>query len=574
MSAPDNNSHHARQPSASAYETYSYTCNSHPLGASAVGATTITANPGASAAAPQQPGSQARAQHIKPYGYSAYSSAGNYHQQQKQPQYQYHYSAQDGVGGLYGAPPPPPQTYQATTQLQPQPAYAPPHPPLPSSHGIIGGAPHFQGYHQSNAQQYASTTLPPPPPPPPPPSSQRSNQNQEDTTSKIDKNEIEISDCSPPRDHKEQDNPCAYQCPNCPNATFTTEKALRGHMAAHITCRHEGCSYTASKGLVNAHFTSVHGKFAGRGLKTVCVAVPGLRVQKFKICVGNHPEDIKAWISERKKRFPTRERVQKKGDVEARKRAEGALSATIDGSSRPGVKRKLDKVGVSATGGRSNQDLSYQASRKKSKADGATTSKEEDAKAIDGGLASLLGGYGSSSSSDDDEQSTGEIEENPTISDSVNNTSQQQEQQQQNPFYRTRPCRFYLRTGRCRNGENCNYLHEDGEARRSAEEQRIDQSKRDKARSGARRDVERLNSPRSNRQGGGRDVDDYKYADPGPKAPLLRKLLQNDIRRERSLALQLLRYIVDCNYLQEKREEVSAAAVAGGGGGGGGNEED
>ena len=357
-------------------------------------------------------------------------------------------------------------------------------------------------------------------------------------------------------------------------------------MAAHITCRHEGCSYTASKGLVNAHFASVHGKFSGRGLKTVCVAVPGCRVQKFKICVGNHPEDIKAWRNERRKRFPTRERVQKKGDVEARKRAEGALSATIDGSSHSGVKRKLDKGGVSTTDDRSDQDVSNEAGQKKSKADGATTSssKEEDAKAIDGGLASLLGGYGSSSSSDDDdEQSPGEIEEKPKISDSVKNTTQQQQQQQQkqkqkqNPFYRTRPCRFYLRTGRCRNGENCHYLHEDGEARRSAEEQRIDQSKRDKARSDARRDVERLNSPHSNnRQGFGREVDDYKYADPGPKAPLLRKLLQNDIRRERSLALQLLRYIVDCNYLQEKREEevpaVAAGAGGGAGGGGGGNE--
>jgi hypothetical protein len=58
-----------------------------------------------------------------------------------------------------------------------------------------------------------------------------------------------------------------------------------------------------------------------------------------------------------------------------------------------------------------------------------------------------------------------------------------------------------------------------------------------------------------------RGADDYKYSDPGPKAPLLRKLLQNDIRRERSLTLQLLRYIVDCNYLQEKREVVNGNNV-------------
>ncbi len=361
-------------------------------------------------------------------------------------------------------------------------------------------------------------------PPPPPP----------------DENEIEISDLSPQKDDEPESNACPFQCPNCPNASFPTQKALDGHISAHITCRHEGCNYTASKGLVNAHYASEHGKFSGRGLKTVTVAVPGCRVQRFKICVGDHPDDIQAWIAERKKRFPTRERIQKRGEVEARKRAEGALSGVVGNSTGSGAKRSLETEGVSIENN-GGQDKKNQA-KKKPRTD---KNKEEDVGAIDGGLSTLLGGYGSSSSSDD-EESVRECDKKPSSADADSPNTLSQQQQHQNPFYRTRPCRFYLRTGQCRNGDTCNYLHEDGEARRSAEEQRLDQSNRDKARSNARRDVERLNSPL-------RGADDYKYADPGPKAPLLRKLLRNDIRRERSLTLQLLRYIVDCNYLQEKR---------------------
>ena len=39
-------------------------------------------------------------------------------------------------------------------------------------------------------------------------------------------------------------------------------------------------------------------KYSGRGLKTITIAGPGIPTQKFKICVGNHPEDVKKWIEE------------------------------------------------------------------------------------------------------------------------------------------------------------------------------------------------------------------------------------------------------------------------------------
>jgi hypothetical protein len=521
MSAPNNKSHHgqaqAPAPAGRDYNTYStHPPASGPPSFSFAGATTAT-----TAAASSQLDSQAH--QLKPYGYSRFSYPDNYYQQQQQQAQHQYYGDQGGVGtgSMYGAPPSQPS--QSAIRLR-QPAYAsPPSPPH------VHGASHSQGhqYMYSNYQQYAPALFPPPPPP-----SQRSKQGN---AANGDRKEIEISDFSPKKDNEQKPSECAYQCPNCPNASFPTEKALNGHMSAHVTCNYEGCNYTACKGLVSAHFASEHGKFSGRGLKTVTVAVPGCRIQRFKICVGNHPEDIQAWIAERKKRFPTKDRIQRKGDVEVRKRAEGALSAVASGAKRNRDTCKVDRC-----------DQDGNQPEKKSKMEEA---KEGGAEAVVGGLASLLGGYGSSSSSDD-EESLGEEKKKHSKTDSPKNLPQEQ---QQNPFYRTRPCRFYLRTGRCRNGANCHYLHEDGEARRLAEEQRIGQSKRDKARSDARRDIERLNSPRSNKRGSVGGVDDYKYANPGPKAPLLRKLLQNDIRRERSLALQLLRYIVDCNYLQEKR---------------------
>jgi hypothetical protein len=40
----------------------------------------------------------------------------------------------------------------------------------------------------------------------------------------------------------------------------------------------------------------------------------------------------------------------------------------------------------------------------------------------------------------------------------------------------------------------------------------------------------------------------------GKSSTLLKKLLKSDTDREMTLTLQLLRYIVDCNFLQEQRD--------------------
>eukprot|EP00541_Cyclophora_tenuis_P009815 CAMPEP_0116573824 /NCGR_PEP_ID=MMETSP0397-20121206/19017_1 /TAXON_ID=216820 /ORGANISM="Cyclophora tenuis, Strain ECT3854" /LENGTH=211 /DNA_ID=CAMNT_0004102449 /DNA_START=82 /DNA_END=714 /DNA_ORIENTATION=- len=206
-------------------------------------------------------------------------------------------------------------------------------------------------------------------------------------------------------------------------------------------------SVVASPKLVKAHHQSVHGKFSGSGFKTVTVAIPGCKVQRFRICVGDRPEDVKKWLAERKKRFPRQ--------------------------------RPLE-----------------------------TPSAEKDTKKGGGNIGSLLAGYGSSSDEEDDDekQSEGPIvkkkkEEDSQVCQPTTQYSPKPPSVALNTTMRSRPCRYFMRNGRCRNGDSCKFSH--------------DVMPRALGKKGA--------SPSS--------------------TSLLRKLLQTDAERERTLTLQLLRYI-------------------------------
>ncbi|GAX26039.1 hypothetical protein FisN_4Hu461 [Fistulifera solaris] len=94
-----------------------------------------------------------------------------------------------------------------------------------------------------------------------------------------------------------------WKCIPC-DLVLESKPALERHTASHVTCTE--CSFQAAPKVVKAHHQARHGKFAGSGFKNVTVAIPGCQVQRFRICVGNRPEDITEWIAERKRRFPRR----------------------------------------------------------------------------------------------------------------------------------------------------------------------------------------------------------------------------------------------------------------------------
>jgi hypothetical protein len=175
---------------------------------------------------------------------------------------------------------------------------------------------------------------------------------------------------------------------------------------------------------------------------------------------------------------------------------------------------------------------------------------------------SNLAYYGSSSSDDDDikkETIDSQIpsqkdnlssykDENANLKCTQNNNNDIMEGNPTTHKFKTKQCRYFLRNGTCKNGNQCTYIHDMTQHelyKANASVKREIQSKKDKAKNEARREVNLITTGRA--QGDRTDLP----ATTGQT--LLRRLLQNDIRRERSLCLQLLRYIVDCNFLQEQK---------------------
>lgn len=235
--------------------------------------------------------------------------------------------------------------------------------------------------------------------------------------------------------------PSQWKCVPC-DLVLESEQALERHTASHVTCNE--CDFRAAPKVVKAHYQARHGKFAGSGFKSVTVAIPGCQVQRFRICVGNRPEDIAEWIAERKRRFPRQKQAIKEPE------------------------------------------------------------KEEK------GLSTLLAGYGSSdeetAASNQQQQETKLEQKQPTTIQEVTPSESTKQ------AVRKRPCRYFVRDGTCRKGENCTFLHE------------LSSSP--------------LEAPRNT------------PAKRLKRAPtLLELLLQNDKKRENALTIQLLDYIVETDFL-------------------------
>lgn len=223
---------------------------------------------------------------------------------------------------------------------------------------------------------------------------------------------------------------------------------------------------------LKGHYMANHGKFSGSGFKTVTVAIPGCRVQRFRVCVGNRPEDIQKWIADRKKRFPRRSQAEQN---------------------------------------KTNVDSSRKEIR-------AAEAPEQTT-----GLSSLLGGYGSSSESEDETPKTREEEKKdntlvratppllPEASETEKNTNFPTAKRESSMGFR--PCRYFMRNGKCLNGDACRFSHDMSNQPR----RKLESMKRKRGKSSS-------------------------------NDTLLRKLLSNDVDREETLALQLLENIFDSNF--------------------------
>lgn len=266
-------------------------------------------------------------------------------------------------------------------------------------------------------------------------------------------------------------------------------------------------------------------KYSGQGLKTITISGPGIRSQKFKICVGNHPDDIKKWIEERRKRFPR------------------STTKNNSGSSERANNEIMTK--------RSREDDTQDEGRKEQKKQCKEAAGEKVAS-----LSNLLAGYGSSSSLSDNESAVTKVEQvgvDANIEIALKSAPAEGGASKQSQPMRI--CKYYQR-GKCRHGESCKFLHSEKSSSLAInddqrQKKRQSQSARDKARNDHERELQVLglaNPSHGSRHNssGGKTI---------TNSSLLLKLLQRDKERERRLSLQLLRYIVDCDYFQSQTKE-------------------
>jgi len=433
-------------------------------------------------------------------------------------------------------------------------------------------------YSTNNNNQNQNRILSKPPPPPPSrPQPQYSHSqsfppNPHDVSSSPEKKQKQQQQKEEKQQQQQQQQ---YSCIPC-SVTFSQKSALQAHLSSHIICPHPNCNFTGSKKVVNGHFQSSHGKYSGRGLKNVSIQFPGKgkgksssQEQRFKICVGSHPEDIKAWIAERKKKFPTRERVREKREQHKRRREEGRGMESES-------ERNRDSISAAGSGsgsgsGNLNSGIHHQSKKLK-----VTNEIEVEAKKPSSALGNLVNCYGSSS--DEDEEKEELKPSNPLAGTNIASSSDASKDEatavavaaagppSSSPSsipisissFKTKQCRFFLRNGTCKNGDNCTYIHDMSQYenfKAGAEDRKKLQSHRDRARNEARNEMNVITRGKNNASGSSFGGSSVRGGGSGGET-LLRKLLQNDIRRERSLALQLLRYVVDCNFLQDQKEVV------------------
>ncbi len=322
---------------------------------------------------------------------------------------------------------------------------------------------------------------------------------------------------------------------------------------------------------MSGHYKSCHGKYSGRGLKTVHIQTPGSRsTQSFRICVGNHPDDLKAWIAERKKKFPTREKIRQKEESRKRRREEGAVVPMDHDATRKGKVKEEENSDNKALGHQEVARCDVQTQKKiKIESDSGCVKHENDKVKPINALQNLVSCYDSSSSDDDNDTNDKAAlekkrESRNSIPSMLESSSSSKHDEIATPVqhdgmnqvdtqgkcstYKTKQCRYFIWNGTCKNGDNCSYIHDMAKHeayKANQEERKRTQSQRDRAKNEARKEMQRIEGVRSGTRGGN--------AGSGGGQTLLRQLLQNDIKRERTLCLQLLRYIVDCNFLQEQK---------------------
>ncbi|XP_050306782.1 FMR1-interacting protein NUFIP1-like [Anthonomus grandis grandis] len=103
----------------------------------------------------------------------------------------------------------------------------------------------------------------------------------------------------------EADTEAQFACDTC-ERDFYTQEQFDKHMSEHRTCNLDGCTFTAHEKIIEKHIRMQHSTGLFEKIKKI-----------------NSPEEIAKWIEERKKNYPSKENIEKRYQLQEEKLKKG-----------------------------------------------------------------------------------------------------------------------------------------------------------------------------------------------------------------------------------------------------------
>ncbi|KAF9344572.1 hypothetical protein BGX34_005517, partial [Mortierella sp. NVP85] len=283
-----------------------------------------------------------------------------------------------------------------------------------------------------------------------------------------------------------------YHCDAC-DVTFHEESKLKTHIAAHRSCPQ--CPYSASPSLVSEHIKVTHGAKNDQAAVSSTSTPPGTpttasttastskprpsfpRKQPPKPAadadvihplapVLKTPEDIAAWIAERRKAWPTEANIRKKEQERQEMVAKGQVVEETKGFNRKDKKRTRN---IGSNSHREQEQSSSAATSETEEGAPAKKMKAEGSAIVSTGAASGENSvpYVSSAENSEGEEEEGERGEDDEAMDPVKDAVTSKDPSVMGkillPNDRSsrpkKPCKYFLR-GKCTRGDQCTYSHD------------------------------------------------------------------------------------------------------------------
>lgn len=300
------------------------------------------------------------------------------------------------------------------------------------------------------------------------------------------------------------------------------ESQYDAHIKTHVSCQAPDCEFSASKRVVGAHFQTAHGQYAGQGLKEIDV-----EGQKFMVLVGNSPEDIAKWRSDRRKRWPSGKKAEDLPVTTLAAPRESSLSkkrklpSTVDGGDDEDLEDgEIDEdesaVGSPPTAGEEEQ-----------------TGSSVPMDVQDHAAASDAATIAKPSPSPFEEPSPKKQKRVMLCRKFLHNQCRFGDNCKFSHDRKAFPCRSMLQKGKCTKGDTCFFSHDAQQLQDAATKQK-----------------QKPSTTKSER------VLEEKWKT--EQGSLLRKLLKSDIHVEQQRMLQIVRFLVSNKFFEGDEQDDKA----------------